>query len=210
MKKLFSIFIFCLSLSLFSQETINFENLPFKDLLAKAKAEKKLIFMDAYATWCGPCKLMERNIFPQKAVREYFNSNFINAHFDMEKGEGPAIAAKYGIRSYPSFLFLNGDGEVVTKNLGYMSEDQFLAFGKEAGTSKLKSGTYKEAFEKGEKDPVQLQNMMRLYSDTDYELAKKISERYFEVIKNRPLDKDEVNLLIYFLKSPQKSSSTHK
>ena len=202
MKKLFSIFLFCFSLLLFSQETINFQELPFKDLLAKAKKENKLIFMDAYAVWCGPCKMMERNIFPQKAVREYFNSNYINARFDMEKGEGPEIASKYGIRSYPSFLFLNGDGEVVLKNLGYMSEDQFLAFAKEAGNSKLKNGSYKDAFAKGEKDPEQLMNMMSLYADSDYDFAKIVSERYFEVKKGQPLNKDEVGLLLYFLKSP--------
>lgn len=202
MKKLFSIFLFSLSLVLFSQETINFQDLPFKDLLAKAKKENKLIFMDAYAAWCGPCKLMEKNIFPKKEVRDYFNANYINAHYDMEKGEGPEIAAKYGIRSYPSFLFLNGDGEVVLKSLGYMNEEAFLAFGKEAGQSKLTSGSYKDAFEKGEKNPEQLLNMMRLNADTDYEFAKKVSERYFEIKKNQPLTKDEVGLLLYFLKSP--------
>ena len=202
MKKLFSILLLCLSIAIFSQETINFQELSFKDILAKAKKENKLVFMDAYAVWCGPCKMMERNIFPQKAVREYFNSNYINARFDMEKGEGPGIAAKYGIRSYPSFLFLNGDGEVVLKNLGYMNEEQFLAFGKEAGESTLKSGSYKDAFAKGEKDPEQLLNMMRLYSDSDYEFAKQVSERYFEVKKGQPLVKDEIGLLLYFLKSP--------
>lgn len=202
MKKLLSIFLFSLSITLFSQETINFQDLSFKDLLAKAKKENKLIFMDAYAAWCGPCKLMERNIFTKKAVRDYYNSNYINAHYDMEKGEGPEIAAKYGIRSYPSFLFLNGDGEVVLKSLGYMDEESFLAFGKEASESKMKTGSYKDAFAKGEKDPEQLLNMMKLYADSDYDFAKLASERYFEVKKNQPVTKDEIGLLLYFLKSP--------
>lgn len=202
MKKVLTVLFLSLYLVSFSQGSINFQDLSFAEILTKAKTEKKLIFLDAYASWCGPCKLMERNIFPKKEVRDYFNANFINAHFDMEKGEGPQIAAKYGIRSYPSFLFLNGDGEVVLKSLGYMNEEAFLAFGKDAGQSKLKTGSYKEAFANGEKDPEQLLNMMRLYSDSDYEFAKNVSERYFEGKKNQPLTKDEVGLLLFFLKSP--------
>jgi thioredoxin-related protein len=203
MKRIFSLLIFCISLTVFSQESINFETLSFKDLLAKAKSEKKLIFMDAFAAWCGPCKMMDRNIFPLKSVRDFYNTNYINARFDMEKGEGREIAVKYGIRAYPSYLFLNGDGEVVLKNQGYMDEQAFLAFGQEANNPKLTQGSYKEIFEKGEQDPEFLINMMRLYTDTDYELAKKVSERYFKVKKNQALTKDDLSLLLYFLKSPQ-------
>jgi len=115
----FFFLIFAIQLG-FSQQNIKFEDSDFATLLAKAKTEKKLIFLDAYAAWCGPCKLMERNVFTDANVADYYNKNFINAHFDMEKGEGVALAAKYGIRSYPTLLFLNGEGEIVGKELGYL------------------------------------------------------------------------------------------
>lgn len=206
MKNLFSFFIFFISLTVFSQESINFEKGSFKEILAKAKSEKKLVFMDAFAVWCGPCKMMEKNIFPLKSVREYYNANFINARFDMEKGEGREIAMKYGVRSYPSFLFLNGDGEVVMNSYGYMGEEAFLAVAKEANNPKFRTASNKELFEKGETDPEFLLNMMRLFSDSDYELAKKVSERYFKVKKDQPLTKDEIGLLLYFIKSPSDSN----
>lgn len=202
MKKIFSLLILCISILIFSQEGINFQQTSFKEILAKAKAEKKIVFIDAYASWCGPCKLMEKNVFPLKSVADYYNTNFINARFDMEKGEGPQLAMKYGIRSYPSFLFLNGDGEVVLKNMGYMGEEDFLTIAKEANNPKYATSSNKELFEKGEKDPEFLLNMMRLYADNDYDLAKKVSERYFEVKKNDPLTKDDLGMLLYFLKSP--------
>ncbi len=68
-----------------------------------------------------------KKYFPQKSVREYFNTNFINARFDMEKGEGRDLAAKFGVRSYPTYLFLNGEGELVSRNTGYMEESMFVA-----------------------------------------------------------------------------------
>ncbi|UJF28842.1 thioredoxin family protein [Kaistella sp. 97-N-M2] len=201
MQKLLSLFLLTISALLFSQESIDFQNLSFKEILAKAKSEKKLVFIDAYAVWCGPCKMMEKNIFPLPAVKDYYNANFINARFDMEKGEGRDLAVKYGIRSYPSFLFLNGDGEVVKKNLGYMGENDFLTIAKEANNPKFRTASNKDLFDKGEKDPDFLQNMMRLYVDSDYELAKKVSERYFDVKKAEPLTKDDLGLLLYFVKS---------
>ena len=204
-KTLTTIFLFVFLLS-FAQESINFENATFKEILAKAKREKKLVFMDSYASWCGPCKLMEKNIFPLPAVKDYYNANFINARFDMEKGEGRDIAMKYQVRSYPSYLFLNGDGEVVMKNYGYMGEQDFIAIAKEANNPLLATGNPKELFEKGESDPAFLLNMMRRNAQTDYELAKKVSERYFKGKKDQQLTRDDIGMLLYFIKSPSDSN----
>lgn len=201
MKKIIAAFFSLMYLISFSQETINFENTTFKEILAKAKREKKLVFMDAYASWCGPCKMMEKNIFPLPAVKEYYNANFINAHFDMEKGEGREIAMKYGIRSYPSFLFLNGDGEVVMKNYGYMGEQEFIDIAKEANNPLLRAGNPKELFEKGENDSAFLLSLMRQNAQSDYFFAKTVSERYFAGKKNEALTRDDIGMLLYFLKS---------
>ena len=202
MKKILIALFLSFFLLSFSQESINFEDTTFKEVLAKAKREKKLVFMDAYAAWCGPCKLMEKNVFPLPAVREYYNANFINARFDMEKGEGREIAMKYGVRSYPSYLFLNGDGEVVMTNYGYMGEQDFIAIAKEANNPLLTKGNPKELFQKGESDPAFLLNLMRQNAQTDYEFAKKVSERYFKGKTNQELTRDDIGMLLYFVKSP--------
>ncbi|WP_417431257.1 thioredoxin family protein [Halpernia sp.] len=194
------LFLF-LSLQVFSQESINFSNKPFAELLAQAKKEKKIIFLDAYASWCGPCKLLEKNIFPKPAVKDFFNKTFINTHIDMEKGEGPEIARKYMIHSYPSLLFINGDGEVIQKALGYMDEESFLELGKQAGNPLNAEQSPKALFEKGESDPEFLETIIKNNANSDYEFAKKAAERYLSLKNGKDLSKDDISYILYFIKS---------
>jgi thioredoxin 1 len=109
---------------------IQFTNARWAEVLKKAKAEKKVIFLDAYASWCGPCKLLQKNVFTQKTVGDYFNKRFINVKMDMEKGEGPALSEVYPLEAYPTLLFINSNGRVVKKAIGYMNAADLIAMGK--------------------------------------------------------------------------------
>jgi thiol:disulfide interchange protein len=120
--------------------SISFENDAWKNLLAKAKKENKLIFLDAYTEWCRPCIMMAKNVFTLNKVADFYNTNFINVSMDMEKGEGSVIGKRYKIAAYPAFLFINGDGKVVHTNGGYQEAAEFIAGG-EAALAKLKNTT---------------------------------------------------------------------
>jgi len=119
---------------IFSQEIgIRFEkNLSFSAALEKSAKEGKLIFMDCYTSWCGPCKYLANKVFTQKEVGDFYNEHFINVAFDMEKGEGVEIAKKYFVNAYPTLLFLNSKGEIVHKSLGASEADRILTLGKNA------------------------------------------------------------------------------
>jgi len=114
-----------------ADEGIQFKSISFEQALEEAKASNKLIFMDAYAEWCGPCKYMTANVFTDKEVGEFYNAKFINLKIDMEKGEGPALAAKYQVRAYPTLFFIDGDGNVVKKVLGAQQSKKLIEIGKE-------------------------------------------------------------------------------
>lgn len=134
MKKLALLFLIVFSASLYAQETgIKFsKDSLLSDALAQSKKEGKLVFIDCYTTWCGPCKLLAKEIFPQKEVGDFYNSHFINLSFDMEKGEGLKIQKKYAVRAFPTLLFLNAEGEVVHIGVGSMPANAFIELGKTA------------------------------------------------------------------------------
>lgn len=118
----------------------------FQEILDMAKAQDKLIFMDCYTTWCGPCKRLAALVFPDSAVGAYFNEHFINTKFDMEKDEGVTLAAKYGIRAYPTLLWIDGKGEVVHKVVGGLDPAGLIQNGQKAGDPApgILSGLYKQ------------------------------------------------------------------
>lgn len=101
----------------------------WQEVLALAKKENKLIFLDAYASWCGPCKMMKHKVFPSSEVGEYFNQNFINVKMDMEKGEGPDLAIKYEVTAYPSLYFIDYTGKVKKYSVGYHNAKQLIGLG---------------------------------------------------------------------------------
>lgn len=109
--------------------SINFDKSNWETLLAKAKKENKLIFLDAHTEWCRPCIMMAKDVFTLNPVADFYNKHFINTEMDMEKGQGPALAKKYKINSYPAFLYINGDGDIVSRDGGYQEADKFIAAG---------------------------------------------------------------------------------
>lgn len=126
-----------LSISLGAQtKHIQFNEGNFKTLMETARKENKLIFIDAYTTWCGPCKAMAKNVFTQDNVADYYNANFINAKIDMEKGEGVQIAGQYSVNCYPNLLFIDGNGKLVHRSAGYQQGEEFIALGKTAREGK--------------------------------------------------------------------------
>lgn len=110
-----------------STDGMKFVDLTFDEVLKKAKQEGKLVFMDCYTTWCGPCKMMSNQVFPLKFVGDFMNEHFVNVKIDMEKGEGVELAKKYNVKAFPTMFLLNADGEPIYKILGAHDPRTFLA-----------------------------------------------------------------------------------
>lgn len=101
---------------------VTFEKEPFQQVLIKAKQHNKLVFVDFYTGWCGPCLAFTQNVLTDKAVGKAMNKAFLNLKYDAEKGEGISLAKKYNVKSYPTLLILDFQGNLI-QDIG---ESQFI------------------------------------------------------------------------------------
>lgn len=137
--RILPIIFFILSLSashklMAQKSTIQFFEGSWSEALSQAKEENKLIFVDAYTSWCGPCKLMAKQVFTDKKVGKFYNQNFINVKLDVEKGEGIDFGNTYNIKAVPALLYVNGDGKIVREYSGYQAASCFLQMGQKVRT----------------------------------------------------------------------------
>ncbi len=129
------VLIITTSFASFAQQPagIDFESAKWKEVVKKAKEENKLIFFDAYTSWCGPCLKLQNRVFPNADLGNYYNKNFINVKYDMEKGEGIHLSKKYAIQVYPTLLFIDPRSEkVINHAVGFKTVEQLIHLAEQA------------------------------------------------------------------------------
>lgn len=184
--------------------SVEFEHSSWKKVLKKAKKENKLIFVDCYTSWCGPCRMMAKDVFTQDHVADYFNSNFVNFKIDMEKGEGPDLKPGWKINAYPTFLVINAKGEVIHRVVGAYGADEFIGYIKEAQSEDKNFAALNKAYDAGQRDGEFMFSHLRSLrlANLDKEEARKAKKYIAELKKEDLLKKENWNIIKYFMKDP--------
>lgn len=169
------IFLF-LSQTTLTGKGIEFFHGTFAEAKELAGQQGKLIFVDAFTTWCGPCKRMSANVFTQEEVGELYNMTFINLKLDMEKGEGKAFQKQYQVNAFPTLLFLDPEGKVVHKVIGGMDVTNFLNLGKFAASKSSVASTLDKEYVEGRRDPEFMAKYIESLSKSNRSLLKIANE----------------------------------
>ncbi|GEO10053.1 thioredoxin family protein [Segetibacter aerophilus] len=213
MKKLL-LLLFVIPSILFAQKGVQFEHgLTWKQIQAKAKAEKKYIFMDAFTTWCGPCRYMTANIFPQEKVGTFFNQNFINvkAQLDTTKADNDEVKSwytdahnimtSYKVNVFPTYLFFDPNGKLVHRAIGSSEADQFLAKAKDAVDPEKQYYVMLDKYKAGKKDPQFLLSLAKASQEAyDMPVANSVSKEYLATQKDM-FTKDNIEFIDRFTRS---------
>lgn len=176
-------------------KSIAFDHSDFKTLKEKAIAQNKLIFVDAFTVWCGPCKYMAKNIFTNDTVADFYNKHFINAKIDMEKGEGIDLAKKYEVMCYPNLLFIDGKGNLVHRTAGSMTAIDFISLGEEALNPEKRYSYYRDNYETNKTNTDFLKKYIEMKGGTCLEPEQEV-EAYFALQEDvHLLDKDNWEMI---------------
>jgi thioredoxin-related protein len=126
---LFALMVFLASCSMKTDESatadsehalaVHFQKTAFSDATARAKHENKLMLMDVYATWCVPCKKLDKAVFSDQEIGDFINTKFVSLKVDGEKGEGPELMKKFGVPGYPTIILLDQNGEEIDRLVGF-------------------------------------------------------------------------------------------
>lgn len=162
-KKRFStLCVLIMAVATMMAQGMNFEPVgtTLEEASVKAKAQNKLIFLDCFTSWCGPCKKMARDVFPQQQVGEFMNPRFINLQIDMESEYGAPLAKRLQIAAYPTFVIFNADAKEIGRFLGGSAADEFIKNVEEKSIDNS-SSEYQQRFNNGDRDPQFLLNYLK-------------------------------------------------
>ncbi len=175
--------------------------LSWEQIKQKAKAENKHIFLDIMATWCGPCKEMDKNVFVNETVGKYFNERFISIKVQQDQtkndneeirkwyDDAKDIIKQFDITAYPSLLFLNPLGALTNLQTGYKNPVDFINIAHTSiqpgriyltGAEKLKN--FIAEYRKGSIDFKELPLMIQLASRLDTAMRRELMETYKEYV----------------------------
>lgn len=174
-----SLFLFLLLAWGSPAQGIDFFKGSWQEALEEAQKQDKIIFVDAYAEWCGPCKRMARQVFPNPEVGRFYNQHFINVKMDMEKGEGPTFGKKYPVSAYPTLMYIDYTGELVQQVRGAQQVESFIQLGKKALSKIDRSGQYAEKYEQGDRDPELVYNYVKALNQAG-KPSLKIANEYLD------------------------------
>lgn len=156
MKKFSAIIVaFFMAFPLWAQT--EFRAISFEEAIVAAKQENKLVFIDFFTDWCGPCKMMARETFPQKKVGDFMNERFVCLKLNAEK-EGKELAARFEVKAYPTFIVLDADEKVMADLKGAMDGDAFIAKLKTALDPEQTPERMAERYRQGERTPELINN----------------------------------------------------
>ncbi len=172
-----------------ASEGITFFQGSWEELLQEAKKQNKPIFVDAYATWCGPCKYMDKSVFTLPDVATYYNTEFLSYRLDVDAES--ALAQEFEITAMPTYLFTDAEGNVFYRITGAMEGPEFIQVGKNA----LAIPSLEEKFATGDRSPDFIKKYLLAHKEDEAEEYRALATEYFKNVQPGAL-KEEDNFVL--------------
>jgi thioredoxin-related protein len=190
------------------------EGLSWREILKRAKDENKCIFIDCYATWCAPCKIMDRKIYTNDSVGKYFNNNFLCIKVQMDQTtfdddtikrwyeDARRMQKDFVVTAFPTYLFFFPDGKPMHKAVGSKTVTEFIRVGKEALDPQIQYYAILNNYYPGKFDTAELKALALTFRTSGNQLASKMAAEYFSRIPRSDWStKDNLGFMMRFPES---------
>lgn len=209
MKRLVIVFQILLCALNMAAQGIEFtENLSWDQIIQKAQKENKKIFVDCYATYCIPCKVMDREVYSQKPVGDFFNKEFVNVkiQFDtsgMQKREVQSmypiarlLEKKYKVLGFPTYLFFDSNGNILNQEMGEIKPYAlFLQKTQDLLDPNEQYYAIRKRYEQGDRGPELVKKLMKgAVKFQDWKTAFLAHDQFVGLI-DTPYKKDDLFLI---------------
>ncbi len=164
----------------------------------KASDQQLMLFVDVYATWCGPCKMMDRDVYTDPAVAEYMNANFISVRMDGETDYGRVYAAAQELEGYPSMFIFNMNGEPISRVVGFTPAEQLVSTLKATVDGYKEIRIYQAKYQRGTLEEVEFAAYIAaLRSMGNKKEADKLGDEYLEQVIGEKLSDNDIGVVAY-------------
>jgi thioredoxin-related protein len=186
------------------------EGLSWEQILQKAKTENKYIFIDCFATWCGPCKAMDKNVYPDEKAGAAINDKFIAVKVQMDQTDkddqrvkawykdAKALDDKYKIDAFPTLLFFSFDGSLLHRVTQGLNLEGFLDVVSAALDPQKRYYSMLAEYESGKKDTGRMRDLVKAAQAAhDNKMAEKIAGEYILSLKPTSLYNKEIRDFVF-------------
>jgi len=203
-KKLYVPLLVLMGLSFTLQAQVNFAEVRSLDEMEtaqkKASDQQLMLFVDVYATWCGPCKLMDQEVYTDPAVAKYMNENFVSVRLDGESDYGRIYAAAQELQGYPSMFIFSRNGEPVSRVVGFTPAEELISSltGTVEGYKEIQ--VYQTKYQRGTLDDGEFVAYIAAVREMgNQKEAERLSNEYMERVMGEKLSDNDIRVVAYHM-----------
>ena len=184
-------------------EFIEVETLEqMKAVQKKASDGMLMLFVDVYATWCGPCKMMDSEVYTDPAVADYMNAHYLSVRLDGESDFGRIYASEQQLEGYPSMFIFSDDGERVSNIVGFTPAGELVTNLKSVADGHKKVKTYRAQYQNGTLDAEGFADYIIVVRDMgNQEEADRLASEYMDQVMEAKtkLSDDDMRVVAFYM-----------
>ena len=168
----------------------------------KASDGMLMLFVDVYATWCGPCKMMDSEVYTDPAVADYMNAHYLSVRMDGESDFGRIYASEQQLEGYPSMFIFSDDGERVSNIVGFTPAGELVTNLKSVVDGHKKVKTYRAQYQNGTLDAEGFADYITVVRDMgNQEEADRLASEYMDQVMEAKtkLSDDDIRVVAFYM-----------